>query len=69
MHFDQCIVSPFTRTLQTFSIIMRDREPIETVINPLCAEHSLIFSKIAKGDRGTKQEELQLKFQADTYPY
>ena len=44
---------------------MKDRDYIKTIISPLCAEHSLIFSKLAQGDRGTTQEKLQVKFPSE----
>ena len=54
------IVSPFTRTLQTFLAVQGDDGLLEcpTVVQALCAEHTLGKSKWAQGDRGSTADEL-----------
>ena len=53
MTFDKYICSPFTRTLQTFSIIFPEKLPL---IEPLIREHSYNSSEVGKQPNILKKE-------------
>lgn len=63
------VVSPFTRTLQTLVHLMGKKEwDIPTIIQPLCAEHTLEWSVVQQGDRGSTPQKLRQLFPVDQYP-
>jgi broad specificity phosphatase PhoE len=64
------VVSPFTRALQTLLGIMGGETSwkFPTIVQPLCAEHTLSRSTIQQGDRGSTREELEQKFPPELYP-
>lgn len=67
--FDLVVVSPFTRALQTAAgILGRNADRIPTVVQPLCAEHTLLRSALQQGDRGSTAEELARAFPPDRFP-
>ena len=78
--FSLAVVSPFTRTLETASIILgADRaKNLPTVLQPLAAEHNggkwndddlnAATSYVARGDHGSPMEELNKRFPSNDFP-
>merc|ERR1712196_508705 len=67
--FDLIVVSPFTRTLETAAFMLGSRaRSLPTVVQPLCAEHTLARSTMQQGDRGSTAEELQAIFPTEQFP-
>jgi broad specificity phosphatase PhoE len=63
------VVSPFTRTLKTLIYLMGCKSwHVPTIIQPLCAEHTLEWSVVQQGDRGTSATKLKTIFPAAEYP-
>lgn len=64
---DLVVVSPFTRALETAVGIMGEHE-VPTIVQPLCAEHTLFRSAVQQGDRGSTPEELSRQFPVERFP-
>jgi len=63
------VVSPFTRTLKTLIYLMGCKSwNVPTIIQPLCAEHTLEWSVVQQGDRGTSATKLKTIFPSSEYP-
>jgi len=67
--FDLVVVSPFTRALQTASAILgKHTNKVPTLVQPLCAEHTLLRSAVQRGDRGRTADELERAFPKAEFP-
>jgi len=66
---DLVVVSPFTRTLETAALALGTRaRSVKTIVQPLCAEHTLARSTMQQGDRGSSPEELRRAFPLEDFP-
>lgn len=66
---DMVVVSPFTRTLETAALALGTRaRSVKTIVQPLCAEHTLARSTMQQGDRGSSPEELRRAFPVEDFP-
>lgn len=74
--FDHLVVSPFTRCLETASIIIQDNIP--TKVSPLAGEHNggkwkdddmnKATSVVARGDHGSNRDKLLERFPPQAFP-
>lgn len=65
---DLVVVSPFTRALETAAHMLGPiAHGIPTLVEPLCAEHTLARSAMQQGDRGSTAEELRRVFPQERY--
>lgn len=66
---DLVVVSPFTRALQTAAGMLGEgASGIPTIVQPLCAEHTLLRSALQQGDRGSTAQELEQAFPKSEFP-
>lgn len=63
------VVSPFVRALETASALVGERGArIATIVQPLCAEHTLLRSAVQQGDRGSTAAQLLQRFPREQFP-
>lgn len=66
---DFVVVSPFVRALETASALLGERGLcIPTIVQPLCAEHTLLRSAVQQGDRGSTASQLTRQFPREQFP-
>eukprot|EP00927_Polykrikos_kofoidii_P012396 TRINITY_DN15339_c0_g1_i1.p1 TRINITY_DN15339_c0_g1~~TRINITY_DN15339_c0_g1_i1.p1 ORF type:complete len:590 (-),score=92.66 TRINITY_DN15339_c0_g1_i1:125-1726(-) len=66
---DLVVVSPFTRALETAARVVGEAgRHIPTLVQPLCAEHTLARSQMQQGDRGSTAQELRKSFPPSEFP-
>eukprot|EP00930_Biecheleria_cincta_P088625 TRINITY_DN77886_c0_g1_i1.p1 TRINITY_DN77886_c0_g1~~TRINITY_DN77886_c0_g1_i1.p1 ORF type:complete len:463 (+),score=67.74 TRINITY_DN77886_c0_g1_i1:130-1518(+) len=66
---DLLVVSPFTRALETAAQLLGPlAQCTPTIVQPLCAEHTLARSTMQQGDRGSTAAELRQTFPEEEFP-